>query len=106
VTVGSLSSLTLSYYTVTAGGGVYGTVTLKKPVDTPTDVALAALDPEGGIVLGERSDAVSLPDSVTIPAGETTRRFTIHANDVTMERHVTIVASALHEKRAHLTVQR
>ncbi len=54
-----------------------------------------------------QTDAVTLStDVVTIPARDTLGHFEIHASDVARDRQVTIVASAVAEKRTHLTVER
>jgi hypothetical protein len=49
---------------------------------------------------------VTSTDVATIDAHNTIGHFTIHAHDVLANRQVTIIASAVVEKRVHLTVER
>jgi hypothetical protein len=75
-------SLTLSAYTVKGGSVVTGTVTMSHPA------------PAGGVVLvpdvGDPDDTVSVPDSLTIPAGASSGTFPITTHPVATETVVTM----------------
>jgi hypothetical protein len=94
---------------VTAGFSSQGTVTLRAAVPTSTRVGLAASDlpglpgpPPGG------STVASVPNTIIIPAGQTTGSFTIttNAGSVLPGRHrgVKMLAAAVNAKFALLTV--
>ena len=78
-----VQSLTLSAPSVAAGGRVQGTVTF------------SAAAPSGGIVvlLSSSSTAVSVPSTVTIPAGATSATFTISGGSVSSATSGVITAS-------------
>jgi hypothetical protein len=109
VIAGILDSLTLFSKVVTAGLSIQGAVTLVAAVPTSTRVGLAASDlpgplgpPPGG------STVASVPNSITIPAGQTTGSFTITTNAASVlpgsHRSVQILAAAVIVKFALLTV--
>jgi hypothetical protein len=81
---GTLASLTLNPTTVDGGDDSIGTVTLSAPA------------PAGGAVVNlsssNNSDA-SVPSSVTIPAGSTSRTFTVSTDRVDRTTTVTITAT-------------
>lgn len=105
--VGILGAISLSSRTVSAGATVHAYVYLEGPVAVPTDVSVGAFDPPGIVVQGQ-TDVVTLSTNVvTIPANTTIGQFEIRANtNVLSAREVIIIASAVVEKRAHLTVER
>ncbi|GIV07475.1 MAG: hypothetical protein KatS3mg017_0677 [Fimbriimonadales bacterium] len=81
----SLSSLSLSPTTVTAGSPSTGTVVLTGPA------------PYGGFVVNLNSSntaAATVPSSVTVPAGSMSANFTISTHSVSSATTVTISASA------------
>jgi hypothetical protein len=109
VIAGIIDRLTLFPNVVTAGIPSQGTVTLVAAVPSNTLVGLAASDlpgpggpPPGG------STVASVPNSITIPAGQTTGSFTITTNAGSVlpgsNRSVQILAAAVTTKFALLTV--
>jgi hypothetical protein len=109
VIAGIIDRLTLFPNVVTAGLPSQGTVTLVAAVPTSTLVGLAASDlpgplgpPPGG------STVASVPNTITIPAGQTTGSFTIATNAGSVlpgsHRGVQILAAAVDVKFALLTV--
>lgn len=108
IEVGILSSISLFPSSrVRAGESIQARVSLEGPVEVPTDVSVGAFDPGVVSPVEGPTDAVTLSrDVVTIPAHGTSGQFEIHANDVTQDRQVTILAIAVVQKRTHLTVER
>lgn len=109
VIAGVLESLTLFPNVVSAGLPSQGTVTLVAAVPTKTIVGLAASDLPGP--LGPppgNSTVASVPDTITIPAGQTAGTFAITTNSGSVllgsHRGVQIMAAAVTEKYALLTV--
>ena len=113
VVAGILNTLTVFPATVTAGGFSNGTVTLVEAVPVATVVGLAALEANvgpGGPIPGppSQSSVASVPPSITIPAGQTTGRFTIGTNHNVSPhttRHIQIMAVAVVFKYAALAVE-
>jgi hypothetical protein len=80
----SVSSVTLSSYTVTGGNPVNGTVTL------------SAKAPSGGAVVtftSSNQSVVPAPPDVTVAANATSQTFTVNTNSVTNSTTATITAS-------------
>jgi len=98
VIAGILRSLTLFPSTVKGGVTSNGTVTLEEPVPTDTLVALAAVE-TGGVLPdpNNASSVVSVPDSVTIPAEQTSAGFFITTEHLPphSKRTATIIAGAM-----------
>jgi hypothetical protein len=82
IIAGVLNSLTVSPPTVTGGQAAHGTVSLVEPVRVDTHVGLLALEPGSGPLGlgGTHSSIASVPPSVTIPSGATTRDFIVTTN--------------------------
>jgi len=108
VVAGSLATLTLNPALVTGGESSRGTVTLQHPVPTDTLVGLAASDGGAGRppLPGDGSTVVTVPDSITILAGQTRASFPIRTSSVGRgsRRSVTIMAGAVVTKYARLTI--
>jgi CARDB protein len=93
----ALSALSLSPTSVTGGSTSTGTVTLNGPA------------PTGGVTvsLSDNSSAVSVPASVTVPAGKSGATFTVATYSVYSTRSVTVSAAYGGTTRsATLTVRR
>ena len=88
-------------------------MTLIEAVPVPTNVGLAALEPNvgpNGPIPGppQNSSIATLPPAITIPAGQTLGYFTIKTNQNVSphtQRHVQIMAVAVTFKYAALIVQ-
>ena len=89
-----LASLILAPESLTGGGLLNGTVTLDHPA------------PEGGavVVLTSSSASVSVPENVTIPAGETSAAFSIITTPVADKTTVTITATYAATQSALVTL--
>jgi hypothetical protein len=113
VVAGILNTLTVFPATVTAGGFSNGTVTLVEAVPVATIVGLAALEPRigpNGPIPGppDQSSVATVPPSITIPAGQTTGRFSIATHENVSPhttRHIQIMAVAVAFKYAGLSVE-
>jgi hypothetical protein len=79
----AVASVILSPGAVMAGGSIQGTVLLTAPATSSLDVSLSASD-----------DAASVDPVLTIPAGSSSREFTITTRAVPGDRQVVISASA------------
>jgi hypothetical protein len=109
VVAGVLKSLTISPTAVTGGESATGTVTLEKAVLTDTTVGLAALEPGSGPLglHGGPSSVARVPPSIIIPAGQSSRLFTITTNrnlSPHTKREAVIEADAVVTLSATLTV--
>lgn len=115
VVIGTVSRVTVTPPTIRQGLISRGAVTLLRPVPSPTQVGLAAVDggPGSGAPLptptpGNGSSMVaSVPASITIPAGQTVGYFNITTKPELSPgttRRVTIMAAAVTEKYAGLTI--
>jgi hypothetical protein len=79
----SLSSLTLNPASVAGGSSSQGTVTISAASSSPTTVSLAS----------SSAPSVTVPPSVTIPAGATSASFTVNTTSVSSSASTTITAS-------------
>jgi hypothetical protein len=79
----ALASLTLQPTSIRGGGSVTGTVTLSEPASASTTVALAS----------SKSSIASVPASIVIAAGTTSRSFSVNTGVVRRNTSVTISAS-------------
>ena len=78
-----LSSLTLNPASVTGGSTSQGTVTISAAASSPTTVSLTS----------SSAPLVTVPTSVTIPAGATSANFTVNTQSVSSSATTTIGAS-------------
>jgi hypothetical protein len=107
VIAGIVHSLTIFPSTVIGGNKSHGTVTLEQAVATNTVVALAAVEGAAKFPLPDDASSVGVPSSVTIPAGQTSAGFSIttkHLNPPTLHKTATIIAAAVVEKYAMLSM--
>ena len=79
----ALSSLTLNPASVAGGSTAQGTVTISAASSTPTSVSLAS----------SSAPIVTVPSSVTIPAGQTSATFNVNTTSVSSSFNATITAS-------------
>jgi hypothetical protein len=83
VSAPAMASLTLSPASVAGGSASQGTITLSAAATSPTTITLTSLS----------SPAVTVPSSVTIPAGATAATFTVNTTSVSSQIAATIRAS-------------
>ena len=79
----TMSSFTLSPSSVVGGSTSQGTITLSAAASAPTTISLAS----------SGSPIVSVPASVTVPAGATTASFTVNTTSISSQFSATITAS-------------
>jgi trimeric autotransporter adhesin len=90
----TISGLSIAPSPVPSGGSATGTVALASPAA------------DGGVQVGLSSDnrAVSVPDSVTIPAGQSTETFSVSTSPASSPTTATITASSANAVSATLAV--
>jgi trimeric autotransporter adhesin len=90
----TISGLTISPSSLTAGQIGTGTVTLASPAATGG----------GSVNLSSSGPAVTVPVSITVPAGETTATFPVTASTVTSPSTATVTASSANSAAATVSV--